>query len=148
MPFVRGRYHINPVLGEALEAARDAENALIELQQEQQGGAPDTEAQARQKEPIHRVEIEAAELVPAHSGRGGRGFVAHVQRQASSAQASADDHFGGEAQEPARSNPRSATSRNKCAAQTETHVFANHRDLVSFLHEELGNDASQESPAA
>ncbi len=33
MPFIRGRYHINPVMGQALEAARQAEAALAALEQ-------------------------------------------------------------------------------------------------------------------
>ena len=32
MPFIRGRYHINAIAGEALEAAREAEAALLALQ--------------------------------------------------------------------------------------------------------------------
>ena len=41
MPFIRGRYHINPIMGEALEAARDAEAALLALKQNarRNGGA-------------------------------------------------------------------------------------------------------------
>ncbi|MGH9725137.1 MAG: hypothetical protein ACRD41_08735, partial [Candidatus Acidiferrales bacterium] len=33
MPFIRGRYHINAIAGEALEAAREAEAALRALEQ-------------------------------------------------------------------------------------------------------------------
>ena len=48
MPFIRGRYHINPVMGEALEAAREAEAAQIELERKAQrkaddGGEPEDE---------------------------------------------------------------------------------------------------------
>ncbi len=32
MPFIRGRYHINAIAGEALEAAREAEAALLALE--------------------------------------------------------------------------------------------------------------------
>jgi len=94
MPFIRGRYHINPVLGEALEAAREAENALVALEQEEEHGKESGKDASRGKAPIHRVEIEAAELVPSHSGRGGRGYVARVHRQAASPQ-DGDDAFGG-----------------------------------------------------
>jgi hypothetical protein len=142
MPFIRGRYHVNPVLGEALEAAREAENALVALEQEQEqesGADP-----SRAKAPIHRVEIEAAELVPPHSGRGGRGYVARVHRQAADAQGSGDgDDFAREARPAARSNARAVASRTRREPQAETHVFANHGDLVSFLRDELGKDAAQ-----
>ena len=91
MPFIRGRYHINAIAGEALEAAREAEAALLALEHDaaQAGGASETRKTtatgigvATGKGPIHRVEIEAAELVPSHSGRAQRGFVAHVHREA------------------------------------------------------------------
>src|ERR1700677_3665478 len=102
MPFIRGRYHINPIAGEALEAARAAEAALSELEQEadsaladsadaqgDDGGEGDDEfgdgASQGDAGPIHRVEIEAAELVPSHSGRAQRGFVAHVHREGAGA---------------------------------------------------------------
>ena len=79
MPFIRGRYHINAIAGEALEAARETEAALLALEHEaaQVGGYRDDEegddseedsAADSGKGPIHRVEIEATELVPAHSG--------------------------------------------------------------------------------
>ena len=89
MPFIRGRYHINAIAGEALEAAREAEAALLALEHDSEqaaeddaGGDDDGGAAGTGKGPIHRVEIEAAELVPAHSGRAQRGFVAHVHREA------------------------------------------------------------------
>ena len=43
MPFIRGRYHINAIAGEALEAAREAEAALLALEHdaEQAGGDED-----------------------------------------------------------------------------------------------------------
>jgi hypothetical protein len=90
MPFIRGRYHINAIAGEALEAAREAEAALLALEHDaaQVGGEENEDddgagsASGADKGPIHRVEIEAAELVPSHSGRAQRGFVAHVHREA------------------------------------------------------------------
>ena len=79
MPFIRGRYHVNPIMGEALEAAREAEAAMLALERGSRDGhdganhandqadgfasphpgehATDRAASA----PIHRVEIEAAE---------------------------------------------------------------------------------------
>ncbi|MGB6264461.1 MAG: hypothetical protein WBF56_01870, partial [Candidatus Acidiferrales bacterium] len=114
MPFIRGRYHINPIAGEALEAARQAEETLRVLEQRAREGRPgddstgygceghncqihqgtgaEDDANPQDEEsgggtasnaangPIHRVEIEAAELVPAHTGRAQRGFVARVHR--------------------------------------------------------------------
>lgn len=144
MPIINGRYYMNPVMGQALEAAREAETALAALedrarqtvrtgehagddetgeQESRTGAAPRSETGG----PIHRIEIEAAELVPAHSGRAARGFVARVHRQ------------------PAGVDPRSAGNRGALAPHSagaaETHVFSDHRDLVSFLRDELGNDA-------
>ena len=136
MPFIRGRYHINPVMGEALEAAREAEAALHALEQEH--GAPHDQADGFASPhasdpagaghgPVHRVEIEAAEMVPSHSGRAARGFVARVHRQPA-----AEAHGGG-----AGSASHSA-ARPGLASHAETHVFSDHRDLVNFLHDELG----------
>ena len=34
MPFINGRYHVNPAMGQALEAAREAEAALLALQRQ------------------------------------------------------------------------------------------------------------------
>jgi hypothetical protein len=142
MPFIRGRYHINPIAGQALEAARDAEEALAALQQEQ-GNQDAEECDSTQnlnagndKKPIHRVEIEAAEVVPSHSGRAQRGFVARVHRATY-----------GEAQNAASG----VTSRLGSPSQTsvpvsqkpETHVFPNHGDLVDFLRNEFANDCGR-----
>jgi hypothetical protein len=142
MPFIRGRYHINPVLGEALEAAREAENALVALEQEEEHGKESGNNALRGKAPIHRVEIEAAELVPAHSGRGGRGYIARVHRQAATPQ-EGDDDFAGTGQKTGKGVQRAASSCGEDGSQPETHVFANHGDLFNFLHDELGNDAAE-----
>ena len=93
MPFIRGRYHINPIAGEALEAAREAEAALLALQQAAQshadaddaasgdGASPSGARSSRSAgAPVHHVEIEVAQLVPAAAGRAARGFVARVHR--------------------------------------------------------------------
>ena len=143
MPFIGGRYHINPAMGQALEAARDAEAALGALEQQARSGrqpgdsggdddfsAAPSGARAgagRAKGPVHRVEIEAAELVPAHSGRAARGFVARVHRAAPPA-----EHVAGHGA-PAHPGPR---------AGAETHVFAHHGDLMNFLRDALGNDGA------
>jgi hypothetical protein len=151
MPFIRGRYHINPIAGEALEAARAAETALSELEQEadsaladsadaqgDQGGEDDDEfgsgASQAGAGPIHRVEIEAAELVPSHSGRAQRGFVARVHREG--AGAPGVRAFGA----PSSPRPPGEYPSSAYAPGPETHVFAGHRDLVSFLRDEFAKD--------
>ncbi len=138
MPFIRGRYHINPVLGEALEAAREAESALMALEQEEQSGKD----ASRGKAPVHRVEIEAAELVPSHSGRGGRGYVARVHRSVERPQ-DAEGDFAGAGGKTAKGIQGATSSCGEGGSKPETHVFANHGDLVNFLHDELGNDAGE-----
>ena len=187
MPYIRGRYYMNPVVGDALEAAREAEAALQALEhaakvargdtgEEDDAGASSSggngnasgssasgssansssDAYAKSAPgPIHRVEIEAAELVPAHSGRAQRGFVARIHRRANgnAANASAQDSF------PGRSNSQSSSiangsasgsasppARNSSCAQSamhpapETHVFSNHNDLTNFLHDQFAED--------
>jgi hypothetical protein len=166
MPFIRGRYHINAIAGEALEAAREAEAALLALENDAEqaggeaddGGEDDGGASAAGKGPIHRVEIEAAELVPAHSGRAQRGFVAHVHREAavpSGNQSSGGSRYVGDAsgagggrgmasQSGAANGIGSGRSPRPgqlpsggYAARPETHVFADHRDLVNYLRDEF-----------
>lgn len=164
MPFIRGRYHINAIAGEALEAAREAEAALLALEHDSEqaaeddaGGDDDGGAAGTGKGPIHRVEIEAAELVPAHSGRAQRGFVAHVHREAAqpsgraagassdsaatassrngrgmAAQRGAANHFGS-----SRSPRPGQLPSGGYTARPETHVFADHRDLINFLRDEF-----------
>lgn len=142
MPFINGRYYVNPIMGEALEAAREAEAALAALENRarQNSGAsaggddaeddqfgnesncPTAGSQKSVASPIHRVEIEAAELVPAHSGRAARGYVARVHRQG------------------ARGASGFASRSPEGPGPAETHVFADHRDLVSFLRDEFAKD--------
>src|ERR1700674_5161768 len=89
MPFIRGRYHMNPIVGQALEAAREAEAARQAGNDPGSQNNSDTsddgygqeEAAQAEHGPIHRVEIEAAEMVPSHTGRGQRGYVARVHRE-------------------------------------------------------------------
>lgn len=166
MPFIRGRYHINAIAGEALEAAREAEAALLALErdaaqvggQDDEGDDGDDEPQpgaGADKGPIHRVEIEAAELVPAHSGRAQRGFVAHVHREAVQpyqggrgyAQSTASGNSIGSGETP---RARFASLRSPQAGQVptagnasrpETHVFADHHDLVNFLRDEFSKSS-------
>ena len=126
MPFIRGRYHINPIVGAALEAAREAEAAHNRAVDQSDGFAyDDDQPSAPEKGPIHRVEIEAAELVPSHSGRAHSGFVARVHR-----------HPAG-----------SAAAASTPAPAPETHVFSDHQDLVSFLRDEFDKDCAAKSRA-
>ncbi|MGA3294356.1 MAG: hypothetical protein ABSE45_10295 [Candidatus Acidiferrales bacterium] len=128
MPFIRGRYHINPTMGEALEAAREAEAALLALEQQAQRNRANADVDSADNSnaadddnaapnatsgtgPIHRVEIDATEVTPGSSNRAARGFVARIHRT------------------PATASP------------PETHVFSDHRDLVDFLRGELARDA-------
>jgi hypothetical protein len=175
MPFIKGRFHINPIAGQALEAAREAEAALLALehaaQQERQrqgigdgDGGSDAEDDASNRDAgasnapneghIHRVEIEASELVPSHQGRAVRGYVARVHRQpvapgqpGSSAQdydsEGADSPQSGGSAFGSRQSyggSRGTLRRGPNVASPETHVFADHRDLVSFLRDELAKD--------
>lgn len=154
MPFIRGRYHINPIMGEALEAAREAEAALLALEQRAQNDrqqadqdeddasddsddSADSSSGAKSgARPIHRVEIEAAELVPSHSGRAARGFVARVHRQALPSSDSANpDSDGGFPLRPSTDAP----------ASCDTHVFASHNDLIDFLRNQLAHDSNRRS---
>jgi hypothetical protein len=143
MPFIRGRYHINPVAGEALEAAREAEAALLALEHAAQQGAEDqgdgfaydhAAPAAQAKGPIHRVEIEAAELVPSHSGRASHGYVARVHRRSQGAGSGGVTAHGSSAS--TRDGGAGATSGS------ETHVFTDHRDLLGFLRDEFAKDCS------
>lgn len=166
MPFINGRYHINPIAGEALEAAREAEAALLALgnatrensdngnssRREINGDFADDNAanqSASPQGPIHRVEIEAAELVPSHTGRAGRGFVARVHRSV----IAAPNGAGGNAapalfssRGPALSRigaaPANSAGSSTIAVRPETHVFTNHADLLNFLQDELSREES------
>jgi len=145
MPFIQGRYHINPVAGRALEAAREAEAALQALHNAANSGAVDQsdgfasddgEPQAApEKGPIHRVEIEAAELVPSHSGRAQSGFIARVHRRPGG---SASD----DAADAASSSGDGSAPQSSPALRPETHVFTDHHDLVGFLRDEFAKDCA------
>jgi len=160
MPFINGRYYVNPIMGEALEAAREAEAALaaLETRARQNSGSdanngagsrggfddePGAQGASIGDGPIHRVEIEAAELVPSHSGRATHGYVARVHR-------SSADGAPPKSAVPAAGPARAASNGGvagrggtNTSGHAETHVFADHRDLLSFLREELGKDHSR-----
>jgi hypothetical protein len=171
MPFIRGRYHMNPTVGDAIEAAREAEAALQALEHASKVARGDTadeedadsygnragsnaSSAANAPGPIHRVEIEAAELVPSHSGRAQRGFVARIHRKPSIAAGNdgSDATYGASsavvdanasANNNASSSAMAAPSRHysaQLAPPPETHVFADHHDLTNFLRDQFSND--------
>jgi len=153
MPFIGGRYYANALAGHAIEAAREAEAAALALKKKaaqrgnarvtstgagadsgDTGGDEGTSSESAQPEdaPIHRVEIEAAELVPSHTGRAQRGFVARVHR---------DPELAGDAMSNAnvsRTPMPGQLPSHGYALKPETHVFAGHNDLLDFLKTELG----------
>ena len=136
MPFINGRYHMNPAVGQALEDARNAAEELLASQDgshstsdddfaDDQKGLPGRRlVEPGRSGPIHHVEIDAAEVVPSHTGRATHGFVARIRRAPSD-------------QSSASVEPSAATLR------PETHVFTDHRDLVDFLRSELANDCAR-----
>jgi hypothetical protein len=137
MPLINGRYYINPTMGEALEAARDAESALLALQKKsaRDSQSPDDTADEdvspspQDSAPVHRVEIDAAEVVPNSTGRATRGYVARVHRGST--------NISGTAGTDSCGVPPSSS-----ASAPETHVFTDHRDLVSFLRDLLASASS------
>jgi hypothetical protein len=152
MPFINGRYHINPIMGHALEAAREAEAALAALQQRASRDSSNSSNDASRDDtcdpddpassdalagpgPIHHVEIEASEIVPSSSGRAVRGFVARVHRLPAEAR-SANDGAASTVVIPTSAAMKNL-SPGSSAPPPETHVFADHRDLVNFLRDEL-----------
>jgi hypothetical protein len=167
MPFIRGRYHINAIAGEALEAVRETEAALLALEREAgqaegqeddgSGDGDEESVSGADKGPIHRVEIEATELVPAHSRRAQRGFVARVHREPGQPeqggrgfeQSAANGNSIGSGAGP---RARFASLRSPQAEQVptagnasrpETHVFADHHDLVDFLRDEFAKSCGR-----
>ena len=160
MPFINGRYHVNPAMGQALEAAREAEAALLALQRqarknsaadtssssapENDSAAPEDPSRADAADdaetvagPIHHVEIEATELIPAHSGRATRGFVARVHRAPAAA---GSFPVGAQHAVPGADAWQSA---GHSAPPPETHIFSDHGDLVNFLRDALAKDSAQ-----
>ena len=153
MPFIRGRYHMNPTVGDAIEAAREAEAALQALEHASKVARGDTDEAdadsygnragsanpASAPGPIHRVEIEAAELVPSHSGRAQRGFVARIHRRPGITAANGN----GDSSEIFNASPSSFSASHSemhAAPPPETHVFADHHDLTNFLRDQFTDD--------
>ncbi len=114
MPFIRGRYYVNPIAGAAIERAREAEDASGANGSDGTDDSRDSDARLNDGAPVRRIEIEATEIVPSHTGRAGKGFVARVHR------GSGD-----------------AANAGRVPSAPETHVFSDHRDLLSFLGGEL-----------
>jgi hypothetical protein len=140
---------MNPTVGDAIEAAREAEAALQALEHASKVARGDTadeedadsygnragsnaSSATNAPGPIHRVEIEAAELVPSHSGRAHRGFVARIHRKPGVA---ADSGSASAYGDPSASHPAMQP-----APPPETHVFADHHDLTNFLRDQFSND--------
>jgi len=174
MPYIRGRYYMNPVVGDALEAAREAEAALQALEHaakvargdtgdeddsgDGSSGSGSANSSARSNAnaapgPIHRVEIEATELVPSHSGRAQRGFVARIHRRASAAGIATQGESSA-AMAPGNTNANAngaapplarnfAMQQGEIQPAPETHVFANHNDLTNFLRDQFANDCAK-----
>jgi hypothetical protein len=123
MPFIRGRYYVNPIAGGALEAAREAEEALAASHgsDDNEGdGQDDSGNDAAAGKPARRIDIEIAELVPAQSGRATKGYIARVHRDAVA-----------------------ETSGSNGAAQPEKRVFYDQGQLVNFLRSELAKNGSR-----
>jgi hypothetical protein len=120
MPFIRGRYYANPIAGGAIEAAREAENALRvphgsrgdEIQEHNDAD------EGHESKPLSKIEIELAELVPAHSGHAEHGYVARLHHRGSDATGD------------------SGQSANK-------HVFFDPEQLVTFLRNELAKNGAR-----
>ncbi|MGH9736012.1 MAG: hypothetical protein ACRD8A_15650 [Candidatus Acidiferrales bacterium] len=156
MPFIRGRYYINPTYGAALEAAREAEDALSSAEQSGRegksattiSGANSGDSKHGAQGPIHRVEIETTEVVPSHSGRAQRGFVARVHRASvtsgAAAKSGADQDFIDSLTSGGAQSPSVATQGRRVVTQApETHVFADPRDLADFLQGEFEKDSGR-----
>jgi hypothetical protein len=170
---------MNPVVGDALEAAREAEAALQALEHAAKvargetgdeddaggsmsgsggnagdnsrvsvNGSPNANGASAYANgapgPIHRVEIEAAELVPSHTGRAQRGFVARIHRHPGNAPRSSIAN--GNSNASAAGSPRTGNfaaqgvMHGAMRHAPETHVFSNHNDLTNFLHDQFSND--------
>ncbi|HUJ33250.1 MAG TPA: hypothetical protein VLY23_18355 [Candidatus Acidoferrum sp.] len=139
MPFIRGRYHINPVVGQALEAARQLEEAMQEPAgqgEPSESGVDDRDSSVLtgakdDRDPIHRVEIETAETAPSHSGRGEHGFVARIHRTAVSGRA------------PESGSAPAFSVHGAASGKPETRVFSDHDDLIDFRRNEFAKGCRQ-----
>ena len=126
MPFINGRYHVNPIMGEALEAAREADPRSSRCSSGRRAipaihpatplakiADPDDPASARPRaraDPSRRDRRHPARA--SNTGHATRGFVARVHRAPGVSAASP-------------------------APAPETQVFADHGDLANFLRDAL-----------
>ena len=156
MPMIRGRYYMNPVMGEALEEARARaeEGNAPRGSEEEVAGEGSRPADGRERDahgkfvapqPIHHVEIECAE----------GGYVARVHRHPAPSSMHADAD-GPEGYPHERSGLRHHDEAHDARdahypiqspvphPRPEVHVFANHNDLAEFMREELGKHAGSE----
>jgi hypothetical protein len=121
MPFIRGRFYANPIAGEALEAAREADESSRTSGSGTDVDRDDGSASQTTLAPARRIEIEVAELVPAHSGRTTTGYIARLHR----------------------SDPSDGTADSFAAKQEpEKRVFYDQGQLVDFLKNELAKNGS------
>src|SRR5271163_3644006 len=157
MPFINGRYHINPIMGQALEAAREAEAALAALQQRASRDSSDSSNDASRDDscdpddpassdalarpgPIHHIEIEAQEGLPGRRlvepGRSvmvpsssGRAVRGFVARvhRLPAEARSANEGAATSAVVIPRSDATKNFSSGSSAPPPETHVFTDHR---------------------
>jgi hypothetical protein len=139
-PLVRGCYYMNSLAREAIEGARAAEDRLRGAgwsnDEDEKNGDSSSETDVDSRGPVHRVEIEATEVVPSATGQATRGYVARVPRGASSSDVGSGSARLGTASPPRNARPTSLKAT--ADAGPETHVFSDHRDLVSLLGDELG----------
>ncbi len=172
MPFINGRYHVNPAMGQALEAAREAEAALLALQRQARKNSADASTNAPADDsadpddpssedaaadaetgagPIHHVEIEVTQeglpgrrndRAPEASARGAREIIEPGRSGLIPA------HSGratpGFVTRVHRSAP---SSMDRPAPPPEIHIFSDHGDLVNFLRDALAKDSAQRLPA-
>lgn len=117
MPFIRGKYYANPIVGQALESAREAaENAGGKGDSNVEADSYDATAAHESPDPVRRVDIEITEMVPAHTGRVSKGYVARLYR----------------------TDSMMRESNNAVTAQTpEKRVFYDHNQFMDFLNREL-----------
>ena len=145
MPMIRGRYYMNPALGEAIEQARslgegnfqnqeqDYEHSSDEPVRDERGRFRRGHSDERDTHHgrIHRVEIERAEFGSDGDGRSSCGFLARIHRHEA-----AEDGAGenGDAGRPWENHRAAFPSR------PFVHVFTDHHGLLDFLRNEFSRE--------
>ena len=128
MPFVRGRYYVNPMAGEALEAALDFESQLFASRGTNRRNEAQRDKESidvSEKGSIRRIEIETAELVPSQAGSAEKGYVIRIHRQ----------------------SPIDSGASERSSGRGEAQVFYDKATLLDFLNTEFGKDEKAGSPA-